>query len=380
MKSVRKVLLLACVPLILPMTLTISALRYELSPVPPRSQAVASAQAKIALDKSTVVPAPSPVKGIVALSHSAEVLEIVVAPTENQFLVVTEFGQDKYGEPDAFGGFLYEVRMDKVRPVAREIVSGNNIVSKPSAVWNPDGTAAYYEYDDGKCPPIANNSCGIFKLDAQTGKVEKVSSDSTQGLAISPDGNLLAFWDYTTDDGLTVFDLKRNAIVNSWAGEVHAVDDSLLSDIAFAPDGKSVFALTYAGNETPLKQFDLQTRKVRTVSGNARSLAGVKDSVYFLQFTAAIADSTPAISLMKIAPSDSSVEKVLDDFPYDTILVSGNGKWIVARGGDKGLAIYDTQGRALRTAGPQCQTAAVMPDDRVIYAVRGVLTTDLAAC
>ena len=70
--------------------------------------------------------------------------------------------------------------------------------------------------------------------------------------------------------------------------------------MAVAPDGKSVFALTYAGRGIPLKQFDLETGKVRTVSRDAHSLLAAADNVYFLQFDPLSANSRQPRRLLKI--------------------------------------------------------------------------------
>lgn len=150
--------------------------------------------------------------------------------------------------------------------------------------------------------------------------------------------------------------------------------------MAFAPDGKSVFALTYAGRGTPLKQFDLKTGKVRTVSRDAHSLLAAADSVYFLQFDPLSPNSRHPRPLMKISSSNSEPEKVLEDFPYYPRSTSGNGRWIVANNPGEGIAIYDTRDQSIRVPGKDCQSAAVMASGEVVYAVRGELTLDSAAC
>jgi hypothetical protein len=355
--------------------------KSAVAPLSPRP--VAAAQAAIVLDKSPSVPVsePAPIKGIVPLTHSMNVLEIVAAPTKNELLVVTAARKDSSGEEyDAYGGVLYFVHPNSAKSEAQEIVAGNNIVSGSSPVWSPDGTVAYHVYDNGTCAPIGTGICGIFTLDPGTGETRKLLPDSTQGLAISPGGALLAFWDYTTGDKLTILDLKTKTIVQAWAGQVHTADDSVLSDIAFAPDEKSVLALTYAGSEIPLKQFDLQTGKVRTVCHHAQSLVAAADGVYFLQFEPVSAMPESPRALMKISSSASEPEKVLDNFPYYALSTSGNRRWIVAQGKEKGIAIYDTRDQTTRVAGKNCQAAAVMSDSKVIYAVLGDLNADPAAC
>jgi len=309
-----------------------------------------------------------------------DVLEMVAAPMKNELLVVAQSGNDSSGEPDPYGGVLYHIRLGGTQPEAHEIVSGNNVVSGSAPVWNPGGTLAYFTYDNGTCAPMGTGVCGIFTLDPQTGKMEQLLPDSAEGLTISRDGSRLAFWDYTAGNKLTVFDLKTKAVVKAWAGEVHSADDLVVSDIVFAADEKSVFALTYAPREFPLKHFVLDAGQVRTVSLYAHSLVAAADAVYFLQFDPLSATPNQARPLMKISSSDLGPGKVLEDFPYYPRSTSGNGRWIVAHDWRKGIAIYDTRDQSIRVAGKDCQSAAVMADGKVVYAVRGQLTLDSAAC
>jgi hypothetical protein len=380
--KVRKIALPACFLLILPGALAIRAFQNKPLPASAPPQPTAAARGAIVLDKKppTTTPEPAPVKGLASLTHSIDVLDMAASPTKNELLVETQSENDRWGEPEAYGGVLYLVRLDGAKPEAQEIVSGNNVVSRSVPVWNPNGSVAYYTYDNGTCAPMGTGICGIFSLDPQTGKVEQVLADSSVGLAISRDGSLLAFWDYTTRDKLTVFNLKTKTIVKAWAGEVHSADDLVVSDMVFAPDEKSVFALTYAPREFPLKQFDLETGAVRTVSLYAHSLIADAESVFFLQFDPLTANPRQARPLMKISTSNSEPEKMLEDFHYYPHSTSGNGRWIVAYNPGKAIVIYDTRDQSTRLAGKDCHSAAVMLDGRVIYGVRGELTFDYAAC
>jgi hypothetical protein len=380
--KVRTIALPACFLLILPVALAIRAFQNKPLPASPPPQPTVAVRAAIILDKAPPAPTPelAPVKSLVPLTKSIDVLEMVAAPAKNELLIITESGKDRWGEPDAYGGVLYHIRFDGAKPEAQEIVSGSNVVSRSAPVWNPDGTVAYYTYDNGTCAPMGTGSCGIFMLEPETGKMEQLLADSTAGLAISRDGSTLAFWDGTAGDKLTVLDLRTKTIVKGWAGEVHSADDSVLSDIAFAPDGKSVFALTYAGREIPLKQFNLETGKVRTVSHYAQSLVAAADAVYFLQFQPPSVNPEHRRTLMKIVSSDSEPEKVLENFPYHALWTSGSRRWLVTPGGERGIAIYDTRDQTIRVAGKDCQSAAVMADGELVYAVRGELTLDSAAC
>lgn len=203
---VQQIALPTCVLLIFPVALAIRAFQNQPLPSSPPPQPAAAVRAAIIRDKTPSAPTAelTPVKVLVPLTHSIEVLEMVPAPAKTELLVVTQSGKDRWGEPDAYGGVLYDLRLNSAKSEAQEIVSGNNIVSGAAPVWNPNGTAAYFAYDSGTCAPIVPVICGIFMLDPQTGKIEQLVADSTVGLAISRDGSMLAFWDATIGDKLTV--------------------------------------------------------------------------------------------------------------------------------------------------------------------------------
>jgi hypothetical protein len=382
--KVQKIALLACPLLIFPIALAIRAVQNEPLPAVPVPAQLAP-RAAIVLDKAPPAPPPepptaSPVNAIVALEHSNDVLEMAASPLTDDLLVESSSALNSYGEPDDYGGVVYLVHLSGTKPEAVQVMSGNNINSASSPQWDPAGKAAYFTYDGGICAPMGSSVCGIFALDPQTGSVRQLLGDSTEGLSISADGSLLAFWDYTTGDKLTVFDVKNKTIVRAWAGEVHNADDLVVRDIAFAPDQKSIFALTYAPKALPLKQFDLRTSEVRTVVTNAHFLLSAADGAYFTQFDPVAANSTPPRALLRIPSSDSAPETLLKDFPYQLSSISGNGRWIVAHDWERGIAIYDTRDHTLRLAGKECQAAAVLPDGRAIYATRGQLISEPAAC
>ena len=384
MTKVRKIALLASPLLIFPVALAIRAVQHKPSPSPP-AVVQSVPRSAILLDKASPArppePAPaSPVNALVPLEHSIDVLEMAASPLTNNLLVESSSALNSSGEPDDFGGVVYLVHLSGAKPEAVEVMSGNNIHSGSSLRWDPTGKAAYFTYDNGTCAPMGTGTCGIFVLDPQTGAVRQLLSDSAEGLAISADGSLLSFWDYTTGDKLTVFDVKAKTIVRAWAGEVHSADDLVIKDIVFAPDQKSVFALTYAPGAPRLKQFDLRTGEVRIVPTNANFLLSAADGVYFTEFDPRAANPSPSRPLLRIPSSGSAPETLLKDFPYYLLSISGNGRWIVAHDWERGVAIYDILDHTLRLTGKECQSAAVLSDGRAIYALRGQLIPDPAAC
>jgi len=78
-----------------------------------------------------------------------------------------------------------------------------------------------------------------------------------------------------------VYNLKTNQVVREWAGQVHSEDDLVISDLAFAPDGKSLFTVP---RENPVMQYEIASGKMSPFAKNAQSMVTIGDSLYFLQF------------------------------------------------------------------------------------------------
>jgi hypothetical protein len=129
-------------------------------------------------------------------------------PACTHLLVATESALNSSGEPEDFGGVLYYVHWDGAKPEAQELMSATTSIRDPRLGGITVALLPYFNYNNGVCPPMGTGVCGIFALDSQTGKVEQLLGDSTEGLAVSPDGSLLAFWDYTTGDKLDGFQFE----------------------------------------------------------------------------------------------------------------------------------------------------------------------------
>lgn len=382
MSRLRILASLAGLLLVLIAAFAIHAFQPKFQSVQPAPKPNVAARAVIALDPTPRAAAskPEPVKGIVPLPHSGHILDLVASPIKNELLVQSQSTDGQDPEDDPYGGVLYFVNLAGAQPSAQEIVTGNNILNGSRPVWDPKGSVAYFAYDNGSCAPMMGSSvCGIFTFDPQTGKVAQFLADATIGLAISPDGSLLAFWDFTLGDKLTVLDLRTKTVIKSWGDQVHAAADSVLSDIAFMPDGKSLLANTYGTKEIPLKQFDLLTGEVRTLSSYGRSPVTAKDALYFVQFGSASSESPRSEILVKISPDNPEPRKVSEMLPGYGISAGGNRRWLVLAQSWSGVQIFDARSQSIQVTERNCSSAVVLADGKIIYAVRGQLVSDPAA-
>lgn len=146
------------------------------------------------------------------------------------------------------------------------------------------------------------------------------------------------------------------------------------------PDGKSIVASTFSGNDMPLKQFDIANGKVSVVAANARSPVAGEDAVYFVQSDPGPGRSERAQALMKISPANPQPAKVLENLPAYGVAASGNRRWLVLRDSWNGVHIFDTRNQTTQDITTGCSLATVLPDGQVIYATHSELVFDPRAC
>ncbi len=335
--------------------------------------------------KLVLIPAP-PEKPKEPISHQAaatipgaqRILFAVASPETGEVLGLAQMTHYTYG------GRFFLLRPDRAEHQAEEVMDGMNLTAPDAPVWSPDGGTAYFVFDGNHRRTSDEHSHGLFAWDRGTGKVTQVLKDSIGGLAISPDGMLLGFWDYSTGDQLTVYNLKTRQVVRAWAGQVHSEDDLILSDLAFTPDGKSLLARLYVPKEDSVLQFDMESGKIPPFAKDVQSLVTVGDSVYLLQFVP-VPFTMPEHphKLTKWMAGNAEPVTVLEDFPYEQLTGSNGNPWLVARRArnySAGIAIYDTKTGQIQTAGKSCDTAIVTSSGKVLYAFGSELVADPAVC
>ncbi len=286
---------------------------------------------------------------------------------------------------DSYGGTFFVVRPDAAEQRVEEVMVGTNLTAPDAPIWSLDGRTAYLVFDNGNFQPPGNESGhGIFVWERSTGKVTQVLKDSISGLTISQDGTLAGFWDYSAGNKLTVYNLKTRQVVRTWEGQIHSADDLVISDIAFAPDGKSLFASLYVPRENPVMQFEIASGKSFLFAKNVQSMVTVGDCLYLLQFEPVpFTNRERAHKLKKWAPGNEEPITVVEDFPYEQLSASKHGRWLFggsANGYGKGNAIYDAKTGHIEKAGKSCDMAIVTASGRVYYTFGAELVTDAAVC
>lgn len=80
-------------------------------------------------------------------------------------------------------------------------MEGTNAEYSNAPVWSPDGRTAYFTFDNGSYSPVGSAAGhGLLAWEHGSGKVTQIVKASIGGLAISPDGTLAGFWDYSAID------------------------------------------------------------------------------------------------------------------------------------------------------------------------------------
>jgi hypothetical protein len=273
-----------------------------------------------------------------------------------------------YGSTDEMEGELVTGNLFRLRLNGKEgeIVGlkSPDASNPPAPVWKPDGSFAYFETDQG-----------IYQVTADT-PPELLWKGPSDGMAISPDGFLLAFWRVEKGaDSLVLYDLTRKSEARTWRVPDRFESDKTGWSLAFAPDGHALYARTYdETSNTPLKRFDITSGKITAVSPNCSAVAESKDAVYF------IAVSTTARSLHKIAPSATGSSLVTKDFHYDCLLRNGNPRWLTAQNyRTREIVVLDTQTDTIRPIGKH-DSAAVLSDGNLLVVSGSEIAVGAPSC
>lgn len=251
------------------------------SPSQAPAQPVGSIQARAALAAGPAEPAkPSiPHEAVAAIPGTLRILSAVASPTSDDIFVLAQTSQDSYG------GAFFVIRHADAKATVETVLTGTNAEYSDAPVWSPDGATAYITFDAGYSPTGENKpGNGLLAWDRATGKVTQVLSDAVGGLAISDDGKLAGFWDYTAGNKLTVYNLETKQVLRSWGGQTHSADDLVIDDVLFTPGGKSLLARLYVPREDPVMEYDIASGKIGPFAENIRAMAAAGDSIYFLQF------------------------------------------------------------------------------------------------
>ncbi|HEV2617885.1 MAG TPA: hypothetical protein VGU63_14890 [Candidatus Acidoferrales bacterium] len=351
-------------------------------PVQPRQNA-ARPQAGIGVvakpSPSQEPKTPAPHEAAAILSGAQQILFAAASPQRDEIFVLAQTSTD------TSGGTFFVVRLDSTQKQVEEVMRGTNLTGPESPVWSPDGKTAYFVFDDDTYGHPENAyDHGLFAWDSSTGKVTQISKDSIGGLALSPDGTLAGFWDYSAGDQLTVYNLKTNQVVRTWPGQVHSEDDLVYTDLAFTPDGGSLLARLYAPDENAVLRYDIDSGKTSPFAKNVQSLVTEAGGLYLLQFMPVpFTNPEHPHKLTKWMPGNTEPATVLEDFHYDRLSGNGNNVWLIgesAGGYGRGTAIYNTQTGQIQTTGIGCGSAVVISSGKILYIFGNEFVADPSVC
>jgi hypothetical protein len=349
------------------------------------SQGAVQPQGKIEA-RAVLVPAPAedpkpPIahEVVATIPDAQRILFAAASPTAEEVFVLAQVSNDTYG------GAFFVVRLDGTEKKVEAVMDGTNLADPDAPVWSPDGATAYFVFDNGNfLPPSSESGHGLFTWDRTTGKVTQILKDSIGGLAISADGTLAGFWDYSAGNKLTVYNLKMRQVMRALGGLIHTADDLVLSGMAFTPDGKSLLARLYVPREDPVVKYDFASGTIAPFAEQVQSFVTVGDSVYLLQF-APVPFTAPENKhrLTKWTAEKAEPVTAVADFPYMQLSGSHGSPWVVgesAAGYNRGAAIYDTRSGQMQAAGKSCGSAVVTLSGKVLYVFGNELVANAAVC
>jgi hypothetical protein len=345
----------------------------------PQPQAKIEARAALVSAPTEKPKEPIPHEAVVTIPNARGILFAAASPSAEEIFVLARMSNDTYG------GSFFVVRLDGAGKKVETVMEGTNAEYADAPVWSPDGGTAYFVFDNGNFRSAGSEyGHGLFAWDRSTGKVTQILKDSIGGLALSADGSLAGFWDYSAGDKLAVYNLKSKQVVRAWAGQIHSEDDLVLSDLAFTSDGKSMLARLYTPKEAPVMRFEIASGKISPFAKDVQSFVTIGENIYLLQFVPVPATNPEnPHKLTKWTTGNMEPVTLVEDFRYEQLTGSNANPWLVARRAlnyGAGFAIYDTKTGQIQTAGESCGTAIVTTSGKALYTFGGELIADPAVC
>lgn len=295
--------------------------------------------------------------------HAANVKSIFAIAPSPVGSNVLFYGSAEEAEGELVTGNLFRLRLNGTENDVVQL-KAPDASNPPAPVWQPDGSAAYFETDQG-----------IHQLSSAGETPELLWKGPAEGLAISPDGLALAFWRVEKGtDTLVLYDLKKKSEVRTWRIPDRFESDKSGWDMAFAHDGHALYARTYdETSSTPLKRFDINSGNATVVSPNSYAVAEGKEAVYF------IAVSGAARSLHKITTGGHS-SLVAKEYGYDSLTRGGSPRWLVSQDyRTKEMAVLDTETDTVKRIGKH-ESASVLPDGKLLRVKGSEITVGDLSC
>lgn len=296
--------------------------------------------------------------------HVANVKSIFAIAPSPVGADVLFYGSAEEAEGELLTGNLFRLRLDGTESDVVQL-KAPDASNPPAAVWQSDGSSAYFETDQG-----------IYQLSSAGGTSDLLWKGSSEGMAISPDGLLLAFWRVEKDaDTLVLYDLKKKSEMRTWRVPDRFESDKSGWDLAFAHDGHALYARTYdETSSTPLKRFDIISGKAAVVSPDCYGVAQGKEALYF------IAVSGTGRSLHKIDATTNRSSLVAKDFGYDSLSTGGNPRWLISQDyRTKQIVVLDTETDTIKSIGKH-ESAAVLSDGKLLVASGSKITVGNPSC
>jgi len=192
---------------------------------------------------------------------------------------------------------IVDAETGSVRPLDRNSSNGAGVAWRP--VWSPDGSKIYFMDESNLAIAAADNRLAV--LDLRSGRERELYRGPVRHLALSPDGEWLAFWEHDAADGASVIKLIPS-VGGSPRELFRAVPPAtipILAGLAWTSDcGRLLVPRRLAGSRTENELW-----QIRVADGAARSLGLAMDGLGEYG-----ADVAPDGKHIAFTAGDSSVE------------------------------------------------------------------------
>ncbi len=294
------------------------------------------------------------------LSGAKETFAVRPSPWEDRLLLFA-LQKEVEGESAAYvSGPLVSVsitgnswRSQEVRPITADMDSANVAWAKGSA--------------------FVTATRGIFRL--RPGAIpQKIYSGKPSGLAVSRDGALVAFWQFSSKiDTLVVLRLSDRRVVRQWKRPYHLKTESSGWDLAFAPDGNTILARTYdEEDDNHLKSFNIRTGAMATLLEGCNSIAQSGERIFVF------GGQGEAKGLYEFSGDKLQLLLHVDD--ESSLTPTANSSMVVITNAlKKHLMIYDAEQNAAKEF-DGCADATVLKSGQQLFFRDGKILLNASEC
>ena len=240
------------------------------------------------------------------------IFSITVSPVGSEVLF---YGSRDELEGEILSGSLFRLNLNSQKFSVVHI-NATQASNPTTPVWQADGSAAFFQCDDG-----------IYKLYSNNIIPKLIWRGIAEGMAISKNEKFLAFWKIEDSiSTLIVLDIKNKKEIRSWRLPLRFESDKIGWNLAFSQDDQILYARTFdEASKTPLKSFNITNAKIEIIEPNCLAVSQNNKATYY------IAELKHNRILKKIIPYDTDSKLIINQFNFDCLVGGENSRWITAK-------------------------------------------------